>query len=567
MLKGVPASMGYAIAPILKIDRQTIDTTKFTVKNIKTEIAYLHEAIDKTVSQLEALKLKNDQTFDHETSSIFDAHIAIAKDPEVIKQVEDKIIKETCNVAYAVKSVVLKIVDMFKDIEDEYLKQRASDLLEVSDRIIKNHLDIEMIDLEKIDHEVILAAHEITASEAAMVNPKYVLGFLSEVGGKNSHSSIIARLFGIPALVGVKDLMKHVKNDEKVILDAEEGKLIRSYTNDIESLYQNKITNYVLEKHKLESLIGVKPYTTDGHHVELLANIGSFQDVKYAKKQNAYGVGLFRTELIFLDRYELPSEDEQYHEYKKVLESFHPQPVTIRTLDIGGDKPLPYLKHQDELNPALGIRGIRFSLVKDDMLKTQLKALLRASIHGHLKIMFPMISTKEEFVKVKRMVKNIEKELIEDNINVGSYELGVMIEVPSAALIADQLASVVDFFSIGTNDLIQYTLAADRLNSKLEYLNQPYHLSILRLIHMVTTAAKKAKIKTAVCGEMASDPIAACLLIGLGVDELSMTSSSIVKVKDKILKNSYEDLVKLSHKILSLTSDIAVVHQLKKHIK
>jgi phosphotransferase system enzyme I (PtsI) len=374
-------------------------------------------------------------------------------------------------------------------------------------------------------------------------------------------------LLGIPALVGIKDLMKHVKNDEKVILDAEEGKLIRSYTNDLESFYQNKITNYVLEKHKLESLIGVKPYTTDGHHVELLANIGSYQDVKYAKKQNAYGVGLFRTELIFLDRYELPSEDEQYHEYKKVLESFHPQPVTIRTLDIGGDKPLPYLKHQDELNPALGIRGIRFSLVKDDMLKTQLKALLRASIHGHLKIMFPMISTKEEFVKVKRMVKNIEKELIEDNINVGSYELGVMIEVPSAALIADQLASVVDFFSIGTNDLIQYTLAADRLNSKLEYLNQPYHLSILRLIHMVTTAAKKANIKTAVCGEMASDPIAACLLIGLGVDELSMTSSSIVKVKDKILKNSYEDLVKLSHKILSLTSDIAVVHQLKKHIK
>lgn len=567
MLKGVPASLGYAIAPILKIDRQTIDTTKFTVKNIKTEVSYLHEAIEKTVAQLEALKLKNAQTFDHETASIFDAHIAIAKDPEVIKQVEEKIIKEACNVAYAVKSVVLKIVDMFKDIEDDYLRQRASDLLEVSDRIIKNHLDIEMIDLEKIDYQVILAAHEITASEAAMVNPKYVLGFLSEVGGKNSHSSIIARLLGIPALVGVKDLMKTIKNNEKVILDAEDGKLIRSYTKETESLYQDKITNFNLEKQKLESLIGVKPYTHDGHYVELLANIGSYQDVKFAKKQNAYGVGLFRTELIFLDRYELPSEDEQYHEYKKVLESFYPQPVTIRTLDIGGDKPLPYLKHQDELNPALGIRGIRFSLVKDDMLKTQLKALLRASVHGHLKIMFPMISTKEEFVKVKRMVKQIEKELIQDNINVGTYELGVMIEVPSAALIADQLASVVDFFSIGTNDLIQYTLAADRLNSKLDYLNQPFHISILRLIHMVTTAAKKNNIKTAVCGEMASDPIAACLLIGLGVDELSMTASSIVKVKDKILKNSYEDLVKLSHEILSLTSDIAVIHQLKKHIK
>ena len=567
MLKGVPASLGYAIAPILKIDRQTIDTTKFTVKNIKTEIAYLHEAIDKTVSQLESLKLKNEETFDHETSSIFDAHIAIAKDPEVIKQVEEKIIKETCNVAYAVKSVVLKVVDMFKDIEDEYLKQRASDLLEVSDRIIKNHLDIEMIDLEKINHEVILTAHEITASEAAMVNPKYVLGFLSEVGGKNSHSSIIARLLGIPALVGVKDLMKTIKNNEKVILDAEEGRLIRSFTKETENLYQNKITNFNLEKQKLESLIGVKPYTHDGHYVELFANIGSYQDVKYAKKQNAYGVGLFRTELIFLDRYELPSENEQYHEYKKVLESFHPLPVTIRTLDIGGDKPLPYLKHHEELNPALGIRGIRFSLVKEDMFKAQMRALLRSSIHGHLKIMFPMISTKEEFIKVKRLVKKIETELIHEQIEVGTYELGVMIEVPSAALIADQLASVVDFFSIGTNDLIQYTLAADRLNSKLEYLNQPFHTSILRLVHMVTTAAKKNKIKTAVCGEMASDPVAACLLIGLGVDELSMTSSSIVSVKDRILKNNYKDLVILSEKLLSCSDEKESMLLLKEYIK
>lgn len=562
MLKGVSASQGYAIGHILKLDQQTVDTTKIIVKSVTNEIQYLHEAMDKTVEQLIQLKKLSLEKFDNETSSIFDAHIAIAKDPEVIAQVEEKIKKETCNLTYALKSVVLSLVDLFKNMEDEYLRQRASDLLEVSDRIIKNHLNIKMIDLETIDHEVILAAHEISASEAAMVNPKYVLGFISEVGGKNSHSSIIARLLGIPALVGVKDLMQTVHQKEHVILDASEGKLIRAFNKETLTLYQNKISIFKLEKQKLDSLIDVEPMTTDHKKIELLANIGSFNDVKYAKKQNAYGVGLFRTELIFLDRYELPSEDEQYHHYKRVLEAFDPFPVTIRTLDIGGDKPLPYLKHPVEYNPALGDRGIRFSLSHLEIFKTQIRALLRASNHGHLKVMFPMISTKEEFIKLKKVVTNIQKEFDEKKLPFKHIEYGVMIEVPSAAIIADQLASVVDFFSIGTNDLIQYTFAADRLNVQLEYLNQPFHPAILRLIHMVTTAGKKHGLKTSVCGEMASDPVAACLLIGLGVDELSMTSSSIVGVKDKILKHSYQELVNFSEKLLNCSSEKEISAQL-----
>lgn len=567
MLKGISASQGYAIGHILKLDQQTVDTTKIIVKNIENEIQYLHEAIDKTVGQLKQLKNLSLNKFDHETSSIFDAHIAIAKDPEVISQVEEKIKQESCNLTYALKSVVLTLVDMFKQMDDDYLKQRASDLLEVSDRIIKNHLNIKMIDLETIDHEVILAAHEITASDAAMVNPKYVLGFISEVGGKNSHSSIIARLLGIPALVGVSNLMQSVHQKEHVILDAFEGKLIRSFNKETLSLYQQKISNFKLEKQKLDSLIDVDPITTDHKKIELLANIGSFNDVKYAKKQNAYGVGLFRTELIFLDRYELPSEDEQYHHYKRVLEAFNPYPVTIRTLDIGGDKPLPYLKHPVEYNPALGDRGIRFSLSHVEIFKTQIRALLRASNHGHLKVMFPMISTKEEFIKLKKIVSNIQKEFDEKNIAYKHIEFGVMIEVPSAAIIADQLASVVDFFSIGTNDLIQYTFAADRLNAQLEYLNQPFHPSILRLIHMVTTAGKKHGIKTSVCGEMASDPMAASLLIGLGVDELSMTSSSIVGVKDKIIRHSLKDLESLSEKLLNCSSEKEISKKLLEFLK
>ncbi len=567
MLKGVSASQGYAIGRILKLDQQTVDTTKLIVKSVENEITYLHEAIEKTVGQLEHLKKLSLKKFDNETSSIFDAHIAIAKDPEVIMQVEQKIKKETCNVTYALKSVVLSIVDMFNEIDDEYLKQRASDLLEVSDRIIKNHLNIKMINLETIDQEVILAAHEISASEAAMVNPKYVLGFISEVGGKNSHSSIIARLLGIPALVGVPDLMQTVHNHDQVILDAIDGKLIRSYSKETLLQYQHKIVAFKLEKQKLDSLIDVDPYTTDHKKIDLLANIGSFNDVKYAKKQNAYGVGLFRTELIFLDRYELPSEDEQYHHYKRVLEAFDPYPVTIRTLDIGGDKPLPYLKHTIEYNPALGDRGIRFSLSHVDIFKTQIRALLKASNHGNLKVMFPMISTKEEFIKLKKIVLGIQKEFDDQKIAYKHIELGVMIEVPSAAIISDQLASIVDFFSIGTNDLIQYTFAADRLNTQLEYLNQPFHPSILRLIHMVTSAGKKHGIKTSVCGEMASDPIAACLLVGLGVDELSMTSSSIVAVKDKIIKHSYKELVSFSEKLLDSSSEKDISIKLEEFIK
>lgn len=567
MLKGVSASFGYAIGTILKIDQQTIETTKLMIKNIDNEISYYHDAIDKTVKQLENLKTLSSKKLDSETSSIFDAHIAIAKDPEVISQVEQKIKTEKCNLTYALKTIVLSIVDMFNDMTDEYLRQRASDLLEVTDRMIKNHLNIEMIDLAAIDHEVILAAHEISASEAAMVNPKYVLGFISEAGGKNSHSSIIARLLGIPALVGVKDLMQKVKNNDKVILDASEGKVIHAYSHEIESLYQEKMMNYKLQKQKLASLIHVDTYTTDHKKIDLLANIGSDKDVNYAKNQNAKGVGLFRTELIFLDRYELPSEDEQFEAYKKVLEAFNPYPVTIRTLDIGGDKPLPYLKHPKEINPALGDRGIRFSLSHLEIFKTQIRALLRASNHGNLKIMFPMISTKEEFLKLKKMVAQIKQSFDHDHIPYRPFELGVMIEVPSAAIIADQLASVVDFFSIGTNDLIQYTFAADRLNTKLEYLNKPFHPAILRLIHTITKAAKKQNIKTSVCGEMASDPLAACLLIGLGVDELSMTSSSFVSVKDKLLKQNYKALVEFSENLLDCSDEKEIQQKMEQFIK
>lgn len=566
MLKGIVANQGYAIGKILKIDQQTIDTSKVSIKSIENEISYFHEAIEKTVAQLEHLKKINAKKFDSETLAIFDAHMTIAKDPEVISQIEEKIKNESCNLTYAIRSVIDSILDLFKDIQDEYIRQRASDLLEVSDRIIKNHLNIQMIDIQSIDHKVILAAHEITVSEAAQINPKYILGILSEVGGKNSHSSIIARLLGIPALVGIDNLMDTVHDQDQIILDAIDGKLIRSFTKETLSLYKDKHFTFQLEKQKLKSIKTVRSITTDGKEIELLANIGSSKDLVQALDQNAYGVGLFRTEVLFLDRYEFPSEEEQFLEYKKVLEAFKDKPVIIRTLDVGGDKLLPYLKLPSENNPALGNRGARLSLSHLDIFKTQIRALLRASQYGYLKVMFPMISTKDEFMKLQRVVHQVEKEFKENKTYYKSFELGVMIEVPSAAIIADQLASVVDFFSIGTNDLIQYTFAADRLNANLDYLNQPFHPSILRLVQMVTKAAKAHGKRTSVCGEMASDPMGACLLIGLGVDELSMTASLIPAVKNKILQNSHSQLSSLAEKLLQANNEKDVLKELKKKI-
>lgn len=562
MLKGVTASQGYAIGTVLKLDQQVIDSSRKKVYSIANEIKALHRAIKKTVQQIKKLQTLSQDKFDSETSSIFDAHMMIAQDPEMIKLVEDKIAGEHCNLVFAIREVMNQVTDGFKDFEDDYMRQRVSDLLEVSDKIIKNHLGIKQINLSKIKDKVILVAHEFSASDTAMINPDMVLGMISEVGGKNAHSAIIARMLGIPALVGVNQALTKLKDDDKIILDASGGKVLRKFDVEIEKEYEHKITDFILERHKLESLIDVEPMTADHRFIELNVNIGSYQDALQAKKINPYGIGLYRTEILFFDRFELPGEEEQFKEYKRVLEEYDPLPVTIRTLDIGGDKPLPYVKHQKEANPALGDRGIRFSLLHLDVFRTQIKALLRASAFGHLKMMLPMVSTQHEFLTLKASILEIHQELVELKIPVGTYELGVMIEVPSAVMIADELGAVVDFFSIGTNDLIQYTFAADRLNANLEYLNQPFHPSILRLIHMVTEAAKKHQIKTAVCGEMASDPKAALLLIGLGVDELSMSSPALLAVKDQLLKYNYSDLKQLSALCLKCSSETEVIEQI-----
>lgn len=567
MIKGVLVSEGYAIGKILKINDIKIDYRKKSILDPIQEIKLFKHAIHLSKQQLNSLKDETRKRLGDETSHIFDAHMMMAEDPEFIQSVEKIIQDEVCNLSYAIKMVVDHFVDLFMKIDDDYLKERSKDIVDVSQRIIKNALGLPIVDYATIDHEVIVVAKDIKPSEAAQMNPKYVLGFITEEGGKTSHSAIIARLLGIPAIVGAKDILSLVTTGQEIIMDAVKGEIKLSIDRDMKHHYLRLID--ILRQQKMEFMQykGKHSSTLDHHKFELSANIVSSRDIEHVMQFDADGIGLFRTEFMFLDRMAMPSEEEQFIEYKKVLEAMAPKPVVIRTLDIGGDKHVPYLHLEKEDNPFLGNRAIRLCFQEIEIFKTQLHALLRASAFGNLKIMFPMIATKEEFLKAKKVVIEVQQELEKSGIIVKPYELGIMVEIPSAALSADSIASVVDFFSIGTNDLIQYTFAADRMKESLEYLYQPFNPALLKLIKMVADAAKRHQIWAGVCGEMASDLLAGPLLIGLGIHELSMTPASILKMRAVFSKLNYEDLKQLASNVLELESEEQVIHLLKQKIQ
>ncbi|MEF3693014.1 MAG: phosphoenolpyruvate--protein phosphotransferase [Acholeplasmataceae bacterium] len=550
LLKGIPVSPGYAIGSVLFLEETIIDYSKKIVDHPEDEIKRYHQAIDKTKSQLEALIQSTKKLTHPESASILSSHLAVLLDPEVKKAVEHKIVEESCNLIYAIKRVADDYIKQFNEIQDLYLRERVTDLIDVTERVIKNALNIALVDLSLINHEVILVAKDLKPSQAAQMNKKYIKGFVTQQGGKTSHSTIIAKLMGIPAIVGIKNLFEHVINGEEIILDGTKGEIHLNFDDSMKSSYQHLIDQTKSEKQSLKSFIKKKTVTKDGKEIELHANIGSNHDLPYVMDNDAEGIGLFRTELLFMDRLSMPSEDEQFEVYKDVLETMYPKPVTIRTIDIGGDKYLPYLHQEAEANPFLGKRAIRLCFDQVDFFKVQLRALLRASVHGNLKIMFPMIATKDEFLDAKDIVSEVQEELIEKNIPYHIVDLGVMIEIPAAALTADDLANAVDFFSIGTNDLIQYTFAADRNHESLGYLYQPFSPSIIKLISMVCEAAKDHKIPVSVCGEMASDLNAIPLLIGLGVDHLSMNPESILKARQLIKDFDSFDLSKLAKKAL-----------------
>lgn len=567
MIKGIPVSKGYAIARVFKLSKPTIDTEKRIIMDVELEIRRYHDAIEKTKYEIESLKKKSVERFGEETSKIFDAHLMIADDPEIKTSVISMIQNEKCNLTYALKTVVNRFLALFRDLDNQYLRERAIDLKDVTDRILSFALGIQGHDLSEITSDVILVAEDITPSETTQLDTTYIKGFITEQGGMTSHSAIIARLLGIPAVSGAKDILKKVKNGDEVIIDGFTGRIVLHYDEETKKNYLAKRDEYLTHLESLLSYVGKPSLTSDMKETILLANIGSPKDIDSVIEHDAEGIGLFRTELLYMDKTSLPTEEEQYQSYKEVLEKMDGKPVTIRTLDIGGDKYLSYLKLSHELNPFLGKRAVRLSLDQPDIFRTQLRALLRASIHGNLSIMIPMISTKEEIIQVKKIIKELKETLTKEEIPFGSFQLGIMIEVPSAVMIADALAKEVDFFSIGTNDLIQYAFAADRTNEALNSFYQPLHPAILKMIKMVIDSAHQAKIKVSVCGEMASHLIQGPLLIGLGIDSLSMTPTEILKMRRVLSLNSYEVLHKIARLVLKYESEDQVLREIKKWIQ
>jgi len=551
-VKGIAASNGIAISKVFRLETVVLDVTDAKIENVDEELVKLSAAIKKSCAELQIIREKTALKLDEEHAMIFDAHIQIAEDPEIARQVEDMVKSSKVNSAYAFKTVSEMFAQMFEGMDNEYMKERAADVRDVARRIISHLLGVTLSDPTMINEEVIVVADDLTPSDTAQLDREFVKGFITNIGGRTSHSAIMARSLEIPAIVGTKNILEVVKNGDIVILDGLDGEVVINPTKEEITFYEQKNAE-LLERIAIWSkFVDKDSVTLDGKHVELAANIGSPDDVESVLKNGGEGVGLYRTEFLYMNNDDFPTEDEQYVAYKMVLESLKNKRVVIRTLDIGGDKHLDYLPMDEELNPFLGHRALRLCLDRIDLFKTQLRALLRASVYGDLHIMFPMVATLNEVRKAKAVLNECKVELAKENIKYNDdVKVGIMVEIPAVAILADQFAKEVDFFSIGTNDLIQYSFAADRMNSKVAYLYQPYNPSLLRLIKMVIDASHKEGIWTGMCGEMAGDQIAAPILLGLGLDEFSMSATSILQTRYSFSKLSYKEMKVMAEKCLT----------------
>lgn len=553
VLKGIAASDGVAIAKAYMLVDPDLSFEKTTVSDTDAEVARLHDAFDASKAELKVIKDKAVENLGEEEAEVFEAHITILSDPEMLGQIEGKIKDDKVNAEEALKEVTDTFISMFEAMTDNaYMQERAGDIRDVTKRVLSHLLGVTLPSPALIDSEVIVVAHDLTPSDTAQLDRKYVKGFITDIGGRTSHSAIMSRTLEIPAVVGSESATTDIKEGDTVVLDGINGDALVAPTDAEVADYQQKAKDFVAQKAEWAKLKNEATVSKDGKHFELASNIGTPDDMDGVLDAGSEAIGLFRSEFLYMNSSELPDEDTQFEAYKKVVEGMNGKPVIVRTMDIGGDKELPYLPLPDEMNPFLGYRAIRISLDRDDIFRTQLRALLRASHYGQLRIMFPMIATLDEFRKAKAIFEEEKAKLVAAGTPVADdIKLGIMIEIPAAAILADQFAKEVDFFSIGTNDLIQYSFAADRGNEQVSYLYQPYNPSLLRLIKHVIDAAHANGRFAGMCGEVAGDQIAVPLLMGLGLDEFSMSSTSVLKTRSLMKKLDTKEMAKLADKALN----------------
>ena len=552
-IKGIGASSGIAIAKAYKLEMPDLTVSRDTVEDTAAEITKLYEHKAAVEEEIKTIKEAASKNLSEEEAAVFDAHLMMLNDPEFAGQIETKIKDEKLNAAAALEDVANMMIAMFSSMDDAYFKERAADVKDVSTRWKAHLLGKKLPNPSFISEEVVICANDLTPSDTATLNKNLVKGFVTNIGGRTSHSAILARSMEIPAVVATNAIMDNVNDGDLVVLDGTTGEVFVNPDEAVVKEYTEKKEAFEAYKAELKTLVNAESVSTDGHKTLLVANIGSPEDLEAVKANGAEGVGLFRTEFLYMESDTLPTEDEQFEVYKKVLEGVN-GPVVVRTLDIGGDKKLKSFETPDEMNPFLGVRAIRLCFQHEDIFRTQLRALLRASIYGDLHIMFPMIATLGEFRKAKGILMDEKAKLEAEGVKVSDhFEVGIMIEIPAAAVLADQFAKEVDFFSIGTNDLIQYTFAADRMSSTINYLYQPFNPSILRLVKNTIDAAHANGKWTGMCGEMAGEALAAPLLLGLGLDEFSMSATSILAQRKRIRSLSYEESKKLAEDCLNNT--------------
>ena len=555
MLKGIAASSGVAVAKAYLLVQPDLSFETKTITDTANEEARLDAALATSQSELQLIKDKAVTTLGEEAASVFDAHMMVLADPDMTAQIKAAINDKKVNAEAALKEVTDMFIGIFEGMTDNaYMQERAADIKDVTKRVLAHLLGVKLPSPALIDEEVIIVAEDLTPSDTAQLDKKYVKAFVTNIGGRTSHSAIMARTLEIPAVLGTNNITELASEGQLLAVSGLTGEVILDPTEEQQSEFHKAGEAYAAQKAEWAALKDAETVTADGRHFELAANIGTPKDVEGVNDNGAEAVGLYRTEFLYMDAQDFPTEDDQYEAYKAVLEGMNGKPVVVRTMDIGGDKTLPYFDLPKEMNPFLGWRALRISLstAGDGMFRTQLRALLRASVHGKLRIMFPMVALLTEFRAAKKIYEEEKAKLIAEGVPVAEgIEVGIMIEIPAAAMLADQFAKEVDFFSIGTNDLIQYTMAADRMNEQVSYLYQPYNPSILRLINNVIKAAHAEGKWAGMCGEMAGDQTAVPLLMGMGLDEFSMSATSVLQTRSLMKRLESKKMEELANKALS----------------